>query len=230
MIVCAALLGALVWVSGCSSEHSSTCFGTSGEGALRDAWKLPRRGSNFRAYSAVGWLLGRTFVHSSVHAVVLEAYERLATSQPGVTFIYGETGLQRGGRFRPHRSHQNGLSVDFMVPVRDSAGQRRELPTSISDKFGYDLEFDDAGKLGDLQIDFELIARHLAELQRSASSQRVQIARVIFDPKLSERLKTTKAWPQISALPFMLKPAWIRHDEHYHVDFQVRCHPLSWLE
>ena len=86
-------LGVIVSVRGGSSDSPSTCYGKSSRGALRDAWKLPRSGPNFRAYSDVAWLAGRTFVHSSVHGVVLGAYERLKTSHPENVFVYGETGL-----------------------------------------------------------------------------------------------------------------------------------------
>lgn len=220
------LVGAVVWTSG-SSDRPSTCFGSSSRGALHDAWKLPRTGANFRAYSDVGWLAGRTFVHSAVHGVVLEAYARLASSHPEYEFVYAETGFASGGSFEPHRTHQNGLSIDFMVPVRDASGSIVELPTSALRKFGYDLEFDDSGTLAELRIDFEAIALHLAELKRSAASRRVRIARVIFDPKLRSHLIRTRAWADIEDLPFMIKPAWIRHDEHYHVDFDVPCRPLA---
>jgi penicillin-insensitive murein endopeptidase len=50
---------------------------------------------------------------------------------------------------------------------------------------------------------------------------------VIFDPKLRLRLVGTPAWSDIKELPFMTKPAWIRHDEHYHVDFEVPCRPFT---
>ncbi len=224
-----AVFGALAWVSGSSSDQPSTCFGSSARGALRDAWKLPRSGSNFRAYSGLGWLLGRTFVHSAVHQVLLESYRRLEAAHPEYRFVYGETGFEAGGPFEPHRTHQNGLSVDFMVPVRDASGGVAELPTSAFRKFGYGLEFDDSGAWGELRIDFEATALHLAELKRSASGRRVRITRVIFDPNLSAHLKRTRAWPQIRNLPFMTKPPWIRHDEHYHVDFEIPCRPLGAL-
>jgi penicillin-insensitive murein endopeptidase len=221
-----AAVGGIAWLSGGSSDHPSTCFGTTSQGALREAWKLPRAGENFRVYSAFGWFGGRTFVHSSVHAIVLESYERLAARMPAHRFVYGETGRAEGGRFRPHRTHQNGLSVDFMVPVRDASGAVRELPTSALDRFGYGHEFDAAGKLGDLHIDFEAIGVHLSELSRAAAARRVRIARVIFAPELLKHLRRTPAWSGVEALPFMSKPAWIRHDEHYHVDFAVACEPL----
>lgn len=220
-------MGVLLWASGSSSDSPSTCFGTSSQGGLRHSWKLPRSGANFRAYGAIPWLAGRTFVHSVVHAVVLEAYQRVASDHPEYRFVYGETGFAEGGSFEPHRTHQNGLSVDFMVPVRDASGAIVELPTSALQKFGYGLEFDAGGSVGELRIDFEAIALHLAALKRSAASRRVRVARVIFDPKLRAHLTRTRAWSSIKDLPFMLKPAWVRHDEHYHVDFDVPCRPLS---
>lgn len=232
-----AILGvsALAWASGWSSDHSSTCYGAGSQGALRDAWKLPLRGSNFRAYDAVPWLLGRTFVHSAVYDIVTDAFAMLAESHGETTFVYGETGFARGGRFRPHRTHQVGLSVDFMVPVRDAAGPR-ELPTSAFDKWGYANEFDAAGKLlgteagGELSIDFEALAAYLAALKRGAAIHHLRIERVIFDAPLREHLTTTRAWPDIAELPFNVKEPWIRHDEHFHVDFDVPCRPLSDLD
>jgi len=217
----------VLWMRGSSSDIPSTCFGTTVEGTLRDGWKLPRSGANFRAYAVVPWLSGRTFVHSAVHAVVLDAYQSVATEHPEYRFVYGETGLAAGGSFKPHRTHQNGLSVDFMVPVRDATDAIVELPTSALQKFGYGLEFDDTGKLDELRIDFEAIALHLAALKRAAASRRVGIARVIFDVRLRARLPRTQAWAEIRDLPFSTKPPWIRHDEHYHVDFSVPCRPLA---
>jgi penicillin-insensitive murein endopeptidase len=228
-VAIAALIGVALALSPRSSDVPSTCYGNTSRGALRNGWRLPRNGANFRAYSLLGWGAGRTFVHSTVHAVVLDAYQRLAVSQPEYRFVYGETGWAEGGSFEPHRTHENGLSVDFMVPVRDASGAIVELPSSPLDKLGYAHEFDAAGKLGALRIDFEALALHLAELERSAARQRVKVGRVIFDPQLRAQLASTKVWPDIESLPFMLKPAWIRHDEHYHVDFDVPCQPLARL-
>src|SRR5688500_9233349 len=112
LVGAAMVCAGLAWASGCSSDRRSTCFGSPSKGALRDAWKLPRTGPNFRAYTAAGWLLGRTFVHSSVHVVIVDAYSRLEASRPELQLVYGETGFESGGRFRPHRTHENGLSVD----------------------------------------------------------------------------------------------------------------------
>lgn len=226
--VLAALAAAsgLAWLSGSSSDRPSTCLGSSSRGALRDAWKLPRSGANFRVYSDLGWLTGRTFVHSTVHGIVLDAYHRVHIREPDYEFVYGETGFESGGSFKPHRTHQNGLSIDFMVPVRDAAGASVELPTPTLRKFGYGLEFDDSGRLGELRIDFEALALHLVELKRAAARRQIRIARVIFDPKLRVHLTRTRSWSELRNLPFMAKAAWVRHDEHYHVDFELPCRPL----
>lgn len=223
-MVAGALAGVAFLASRAGSNRSpSTCFGSPGSGSLQDGWKLPRRGKNFRAYSDLAWMLERTFVHSTVYAVVLEAYRQLETSQAEHEFIYGETGSRDGGPFKPHRTHQNGLSVDFMVPVRDATGAANQIPTSVLNELGYALEFDDSGRLGELTIDFEALASHLAELKRAATRSRARIANVIFHAPLRARLARTRAWPHIRDLPFMTRAAWIRHDEHYHVDFAVDC-------
>lgn len=222
-------IATLSFISLChaTSDEPSVCFGSPKSGALRNGWLVPRTGTNFRAYSDAGWGLGRTYVHSSVHAIVLEAYAALAVSLPGRRFVYGETGFVCGGTFSPHRTHQNGLSVDFMVPVVDADGGPGELPTSAANKFGYDMEFDRDGKSGTLTIDFEALAAHLQALKLAAKAHSVPVERVIFAPDLQKHLHRTAAWPQIRDLPFSQRPSWVRHDDHYHVDFGVTCEPMD---
>ena len=71
----------------------------------------------------------------------------LARALPGTVHVYGETGKREGGPFPPHRTHRNGTSVDFMVPVRDADGDSVPLPTWPWNRFGYDLEFTLDGRL-----------------------------------------------------------------------------------
>lgn len=204
----------------------STCFGNPAHGRIERAVALPTRGKNFSPYTEMGARLGRTFVHTTVRDILMDAYRDLEVRQPGVEFIYGETGLRNGGPMQPHRTHQAGTSVDFMVPVRDQNGLPATLPSSAANRFGYDLEFDSEGRWGTLQIDFDAIATHLHRLDRRARERGARIARVIFDPALSRQLHRTPAWPQIKSLPFMKATPWVRHDEHYHVDFAIRCKPV----
>lgn len=227
-ILNAALVLAALSLSAPSLAIESTCFGTVSKGALENGVKLPLTGKNFSAYSGIGAAAGRTYVHSKVESVIVAAYARLSITEPDKVFVYGETGWAGGGRMRPHRTHQNGLSVDFMVPVLDKTGHSVALPTSALNKYGYGIDFDSKGNFGELRIDFEAMAEHLYELAEAAKRQNVGIALVIFDPPLMPLLLNTKRGPWLKAnLPFLKGEAWIRHDEHYHVDFSVPCKPLK---
>ncbi len=208
------------------AHSGSRCLGTPSKGRLENGVQLPARGANYRTYGQVPWRLGRTYVHEDVRAAVLEAYAALETSQVGHVFVYGETGFFEGGPFEPHRTHQNGLSVDFMVPVRKGAAPA-QLPTTPGNRFGYGVHFDRLGRSGGLAIDFEAVAAHLAELRRAAEQRGMRIEKVIFAPELRRRLRGTTRWGEIRDLPFTKKRVWVRHDEHYHVDFATSCAPLT---
>lgn len=207
--------------------NESVCVGTVSNGRLENGVQLPDSGKNFSSYSGLAATLGRNYVHSKVHAVVRTAYETVAQTMPDAVFVYGETGWANGGRFRPHRTHQNGLSVDFMVPVRDQFGKSVPLPTNSFNKYGYDIEFDKTGKYKSYRIDFPALAEHLFQLKQAAIAQGIDIALVIFDPPFLPRLVETARGPYLKEnLKFMQGRAWVRHDEHYHVDFAVPCKPM----
>lgn len=206
----------------------STCYGTTSNGRLENACKLPYSGENFRAYSRAGGALGRTYVHCRVAEVVLAAYEDLRQQYPGKVFVYGETGWASGGSFKPHKTHQNGLSVDFMVPVVDKSGESVHLPGSVFNRYGYDVEFDARGRDGELTIDFEALAAHVLAIKRAADAKQVRIWRVIFDPQLQPFLHNTTAWPALEGqVTFSERQSWVRHDDHYHIDFDVPCEPMN---
>jgi penicillin-insensitive murein DD-endopeptidase len=209
-----------------SAYTASVCLGTPDRGSLRESCQLPREGSNFTPYSSLGVAAGRTYAHCTVAAVVTDAFAELARTHPQLHFVYGESGFASGGPFKPHKSHQNGLSVDFFVPVRDSHESSIPLPTSILNRWGYDLEFDGRGKNGGLTIDFDAVALHLSALRHAAKAHDIGIQRVFFDTRYQSQLRTTAAWPQIRSLRFSTRKGWWRHDEHYHVDFAVPCRPL----
>ena len=195
--------------------------------ALENGCKLPYDGKNFAAYSFLGAALGRTYLHCKVADVVVAAYEYLALDRPDRIFRYGETGWASGGSFKPHKTHQNGLSIDFMVPVTDASGNSVPLPTNAFNQYGYAIDFDTAGRFEELGIDFEALTAHLLALKRAADAAQIKIRRVIFDPELQPYLHATRAWPALSGtLAFSQRRSWVRHDEHYHVDFELPCHPM----
>ena len=202
------------------SDTPSESHGTTSNGSLSNGKRLPTTGSNFVTYSYLGSTLGRNSVHNKVRDIVLEAYAAMAVEYPDLRFVLGETGWPGGGSFRPHKSHSNGLSVDFMVPVRDENGRPTSLPTSIFNKFGYGIEFDSSGKADSLTIDFDAMALHLTQLKQATQNHGLNIELVIFDPTLQSKLFATNAGRALpSILRFSTSPSWVRHDEHYHVDF-----------
>ena len=222
------ILTALIVAFAAYGQEPSVCYGTTSNGKLENGWKLPSSGPNFSAHWTVGRLVGRSYVHSSVYPVVLDAYEQLSTEMPDTVFVYGETGWKDGGQFKPHKTHRNGLSVDFMVPVLNGSGTSVELPSGVLNKWGYDLEFDSNGRLNEMKIDFDAIAEHIYQLDVAAKRHGIGIWRVIFDPELQPQLRNSPRWPYLAQnVQFSTKRSWVRHDEHYHVDFEVSCKSMQ---
>jgi len=207
-----------------ASEQESTCYGSTDKGRLENGWQLPKSGKNYQSYSTLCDLVGRNYVHSKVHEVVLEAYKILDQRVPNKFYVYGETGWAKGGQFKPHKSHQNGLSVDFFVPVLNSKGVSVPLPIGPHNKFGYSIEFDSKGKYSNYTIDFEAMAAHLLAIKQASDRNGIKVWRVIFDSELQKLLFKTSKGPELqAAFTFSKKKPWIRHDEHYHIDFIVPC-------
>ncbi|MBY0461913.1 MAG: replication initiation protein [Alphaproteobacteria bacterium] len=197
---------------------------------------VPSKGKNFQTYSYFLSFIGRTCIHSKIREAILDSYKALEIIQPEMTFIYGEMGWCNGGRFRPHRTHQNGLSVDFMVPIRyKKTGLPAVIPTNIFTSFGYSMRFDETGnyisclpsfrsskrRCTEYQIDFKAIIDHLYALQKSALKQGSAIDKIIIDPPLLKLLRKEKDYFKVESLPFLQGKAWFSHDGHYHVDFKM---------
>ena len=204
--------------------QNSTCYGTTSNGHLEHGVQLPAEGANFVGYSTVAQLAGRTYVHSSVKGIMLAAYKDLEKDQPNKVYKYAETGFEEGGQFKPHKTHRNGLSVDFMSPVIDENNVSVHLPTHPLNKFGYDIEFDKNDEYEGLSIDYEAIAAHIVALHKQAKAAGYDLWRVIMAPELQPNLFTTPYGPYLNKhITFSKKRSWVRHDEHYHVDFAIPC-------
>ncbi len=202
----------------------SVCYGSPVRGRLENGKRLLYAGPNYRAYHIAGYLTGRTFMHSAVRDAVQDAYTALYQSDPDLHFVYAESGWRHGGRFWPHKTHANGTSVDFMVPLRTDDGAVAEIQASVLNRLGYDIRFDDEGRRPGLRIDFEAIAKHLLALDTATRAHGIHIARVIFEPPLHKHLFATENGKVLeSRMEFLKRHAWFRHDQHYHVDFAVPC-------
>ena len=220
------LLIALLCLSAPLVAKDSTCYGTTKKGRIEDAVKLPDSGPNFISYGNLPELAGRTYVHSQVRDVIVSAFKSLEKEQAGKVYKYAETGGRLGGEFWPHKTHQNGLSVDFMVPVLDEKGNSVHLPTNPLNDYGYGIVFDDDGRYGSYRLDYEALGALIVALHNSALSHGIEIWRVLFTPKLQPYLYKTRYGDYIrSNISIPTKQSWRPHDEHIHVDFIVECRP-----
>ena len=102
---------------------------------------------------------------------------------------------------------------------------RKFLSCSSSHPIIYAIEFDANARYRDLRIDFDAMGEHLYQLDRAAKARGVRLALVIFDTAYLPRLFATPHGAYLRDLPFMKGKPWVRHDEHYHVDFAVPCLP-----
>lgn len=210
------------------SANESTCHGTTSNGYLENGVQIPAKGANYISYSSVARLAGRTYVHSKVQNIIINTYSSLKKEHPEKIYKYAETGYKDGGQFPPHKTHQNGLSVDFMTPVMNSKGRSVHLPTHALNKFGYNIEFDKHGKYKNFIIDYEAMAAHIAFLHKNAKSLGNGLWRVIFAPELQAPLFKTKYGSYLKKnITFSKKRSWVRHDEHYHVDFSISCKKIG---
>ena len=193
------------------------CVGRTNSGSVEGARRLPIRGGNFETYCLPCVLALRTYGHAPAIETTLAAFERLARERPGTRYVYGEIGRPWGGRFRPHRTHRNGLSFDFMVPLTGTT-----LPTGVGNRFGYDETFDENGLGTAGQIDFPAVAALIRALDREAGVRGGGISLVVLAPDLQDDLE--RADPGITdALRFNRRASWVRHDDHIHVDFAFPC-------
>lgn len=200
------------------SNGPSVCHGTTRDGWLDNG--VPVTGGGVaRPYCWVCTRALRTYGFDRAVEAVDLAYGNMGTAHPQTAWVYGESGFPWGGRFRPHRTHRNGLSFDLMVPLADGAS----LPANPTNRFGYDEHFDADGRGRAGRIDFAAMADHLAALDQSTRGKGGRIARVIFAPDLQDDLFSAPGSGEIRHLTFSTRPSWVRHDNHYHVDFDFPC-------
>lgn len=202
------------------TDKASQAIGTPAKGSLKNGKRIQFSGPNFTTYSFFGFLTGRTFVHEKVRKTVLETYQKCETALPNIEFVLMETGHRNGGKFAPHRTHQNGLSVDFMTPLL-----KNEKPYNahhIFTGYGYGYVFDNQGKKEEIRIDYETMAKHLLLLHETAQANGLRIKKVIFDPVLQPYLFKTPSGKKLKGKFYFTRVrVTFRHDDHYHVDFEL---------
>ena len=209
------------------NHGTSISEGGTGKVSLKNAYLLPYRTRDFRYFSYISYfILGRAYVHSALYASIKDCYSEMHKLYPNRNFYVMECSRRQGGKMFPHRTHQNGLSIDFMTPYIKKSGKAKK----IMDHTGiwhYLYNADSEGYVGNgrkIQTDFNLIAHHLLILNKSAKRNGLKIRKVILKINLTDDLFKTAYGKQLkqSGIEFAkYLPEIIdkQHDDHYHVDF-----------
>lgn len=204
----------------------SVCTGTESGGTLEHAKLLPFSGKNYRYFDTMSYVGGHAYMSDKMRNTFELSYAELETTAPGRIFTYMETGLKNGGPIPGHRTHQNGRSIDLMVPLlKDS------VPYYGLDTIGgwhYSLQFDDKGRLktdSTIEIDFTLMGQQILSLEKHARTQGLHVKKVILMLSLKPEFYATKTGKKVKAkgiyfamnLPELTDK---QHDDHFHVDFE----------
>jgi len=210
-----------------NNTGESKSIGSVGNGKLENAHLLPYRGANFRYFSLLSYyLFDNAYTHSRVSQTILEAYQECEQTCEGTLFRLMELSHKTGGKMRLHRTHQNGLSADFMVPKK--RGKRQVRLYDILGIWHYLLDFTDAGKLTfdqTVEIDFETIGKHILALDKAARNNGLRIKKVLLKIELKDEFYKTESGQKVKQKGIYLAKSmsgWTNrvHDDHYHVDFE----------
>lgn len=208
------------------NQGESISFGTVDRGHIVDAYQIPYQGSNFKFFSTFDYyFIGRCYTHSGIYKAMMDTYKELALVYPGYTFRIMECSQRKGGRAFPHKTHQNGLSVDFMTPLKK--GNDTDIYLDRIGMLRYLLKFDEEGKSSldsEIHIDFEKLALHLLILDRNVKKHGLKISKVILQTNLKDDLFKTAIGMElhrrgiyfVKSLPKRINEL---HDDHYHVEF-----------
>lgn len=208
-----------------NDDTVSAAVGTVGNGTLKHAKLMPYKGKNFIYFDRDSYLAGRGFLHGSVRNSVLTTYDSLSRALPHRYFNIMECSNEHGGEMFPHKTHQNGMSIDFMMPLI-----KNNKPYYALDTIGaahYALNFDDDGKYTrdpSVSIDFNLVARKILLLDYFARQNGLNIFKVIIKIELKDELFATEYGKLLKASDIYvvqgLSPLInALHDDHFHIDF-----------
>lgn len=209
------------------NNGKSVSKGSVSSGSLIHGKLFPYRGDNFIYFDRESYLEGRAFLHEAVRDIILEVYDTLKYQTPTRFYNIMECSNEHGGDLFPHRTHQNGLSVDFMMPLLKNGKPYYGLDTIGINH--YYLNFNDSGAYANdpsIKIDFNLIAKHILLLDKTARKYNMAISKVIIKIELKDELFSTPYGKLLEKSGIYvvkgLSPLINSlHDEHYHIDFKA---------
>lgn len=207
------------------SNVKSQSIGQINNGSLISGVRLPYKGENYKYFSKVSYyVLGRAYLNARVYNTILQSYKKCESTCPEIYFRVMECSRKHGGKAFPHRTHQNGLSVDFMIPLKKAGKQFR-----LYDKIGvwhYLLNTNEQGDITKkIKIDFNTLAKHLLALDDAAQKNGLKVKKVIIKINLKDNLFRTVEGKELKKRDIYFVrnlPETIDnlHDDHYHVDFE----------
>lgn len=203
----------------------SESSGTVGAGSLKHGRLVPFSGSNFQYFDTLSYLSGRAFVHQKTQAILLTAMTKLQQLQPDDRFYIMECSNACGGEMKPHRTHQNGKSIDFMTPLKCN-GKHAYKYDSLGVNH-YWMDFNDRGIYSSdpsYSVDFDLLATWMLCLHDAAKEHGAKIEKIIWKMELKDELFATKNGKvlQQKGVYFAKQLTPLingLHDDHFHVDF-----------
>lgn len=210
-----------------SDSSFSISKGSVSNGSLVNGKLIPFSGKNYFYFDTLSYISDRAFLNDKVLQTVLGTYKTMENLISTRQFGVMECSHKEGGKLFPHLTHQNGLSVDFMMPLN-----KENKPYEALDKIGkshYLLSFDNDGKLDEdptVEIDFDVLALHLIQLSIEAKKYGLKVKKVILKTELKVNLYASKYGSELRKSDVYivqnLKPIINDlHDDHYHVDFEV---------
>ncbi|TNE82188.1 MAG: hypothetical protein EP332_01475 [Bacteroidetes bacterium] len=205
--------------------------GTEGKGSLVNGKLFPFSGRNFRYFDTGSYLAGRAFCHDRVVKAMLGTYKQLESKESNRVYRVMECSHEQGGKLFPHRTHQNGLSVDLMIPLKRNG--KPYFGLDDKGKAHYFLDFDQQGRWEKdtaIQVDFDLLCSYILAIHSNAAKHGLKVKKVILNTFLHDELFQTKNGFRLkeSRIYFaqkLSKEINALHDDHIHVDFEPIAQP-----
>lgn len=200
-------------------------IGSVSNGKLINGKLVPFYGENYAYFDSKSYLEHRAYTTDEVLSTILSSYKDMELISKDRFFYLMELSNKDGGKIWPHRTHQNGLSADFMMPML-----RNSTPYCGLDTLGIDhywLRFNNSGEYSEdksVKVDFELIAKHILNLDKNARKNGMKISKVIIKIEYKDELFSGEAGQKLKnsgiyVVRNLSKLINDIHDDHYHVDF-----------
>ncbi|NQW41816.1 MAG: penicillin-insensitive murein endopeptidase [Bacteroidetes bacterium] len=205
----------------------SKSIGTPGKGQLINGKLIPFKGSNYEYFDVNSYLSGRAFLHQKVKETLLNTYKKLDSIYPQRQFKIMECANKNGGALFPHKTHQNGLSVDFMMPLIQENKPYYKLDTIGTTH--YFITLNSKGQYNrdtSIAIDFNLVAKQILILGEKARLKGLKISKVIINTGFKDELFATVFGNQLRLSKIYIVKSLDNytnyfHDDHFHIDFEI---------